>query len=647
MLSVNQLTAGFGGRMLFENISFLVTRKDRVGLVGKNGAGKSTLLRIIAGQQLPESGNIAMQKELSLGYLSQDIVRGSNKSVAEEAASAFEEANALQQEMEKVAHELATRTDFENPNYMKLAEHYQHLHDRFEMIDGHTSEGDMEKVLLGLGFERTDFTRPCTEFSGGWRMRIELARILLRRPDLILLDEPTNHLDIESIQWLEDFLETYPGAVVLVSHDKALLDHLTNRTIEITSGKIYDFKTNYSGYISQREERISQQQSAKKNQDKFIEHTEELINKFRAKKNKASFAQSLIKKLDKLERVEVDELDTRSMKFRFPPAERAGKIVLRTDALEKSFGEKMIFSELSIEIERAEKVALAGRNGEGKSTFVKVIAGLLPYGGNYEIGHNVKLGYFAQNQAELLQGDITVLETIENEAKGDMRKEARNILGMFLFSGDDVFKKVSVLSGGERNRLALCKLLLEPYNLLVLDEPTNHLDLKSKEVLKQALLQFDGTLILVSHDRDFLHGLTNRIIYFKHGKVKSIPGGIQEFMEAQKIEHLRHAGNEKALKKSKEENKQTEKAQTKQDPVEKKEYDKRRKKLDSQIKKAEEEIAALELKEKALTLELANPDLYGNQNIFKEKLTQHQIVLKQLEQKMNDWEKWVEEAKRC
>jgi ATP-binding cassette subfamily F protein 3 len=644
MLSVNQLTAGFGGRMLFENISFLATRKDRIGLVGKNGAGKSTLLRIIAGQQLPESGNIAMQKELSLGYLSQDIVRGSHKTVAEEAASAFEEAIALQQEMEKIAHDLETRTDYEDPSYMKLAEHYQHLHDRFDMIDGHSSEGEMEKVLLGLGFERSDFIRPCTEFSGGWRMRIELARILLRRPDIILLDEPTNHLDIESIQWLEDFLASYPGAVILVSHDKALLDHLTNRTIEITSGKIYDFKTNYSGYISQREERISQQQSARKNQDKYIEHTEELINKFRAKKNKAAFAQSLIKKLDKLERVEVDELDTKSMRFKFPPAERAGRVVLRTHSLEKSFGEKQIFSEVNIEVERGEKVALAGRNGEGKSTFVKIIAGLLPYGGSFEIGHNVKLGYFAQNQAELLQADITVLETIENEAKGDMRKEARNILGMFLFSGDDVFKKVSVLSGGERNRLALCKLLLEPYNLLVLDEPTNHLDLRSKEVLKSALLQFDGTLILVSHDRDFLHGLTQRIIYFKHGKVTSIPGDIQEFMEAQKIEHLRHAGNEKPQKKIQIKEPEPEKVLPKQGFEEKKEQDKRKKKLENQIKKAEEEIAGLEKQEQALALELANPDLYANQSLFKEKLAQHQTVLKQLEHKMKEWEKWMEEA---
>jgi ATP-binding cassette subfamily F protein 3 len=645
MLSVNQLSAGFGGQILFENISFLVTRKDRIGLVGRNGAGKSTLLRIIAGQQLPMAGNIAMQKELSLGYLSQDIVRGSNKSVAEEAASAFEEANALQEEMDQVAHELATRTDFENPAYMKLAEHYQHLHDRFEMIDGHTSEGEMEKVLLGLGFERTDFGRPCTEFSGGWRMRIELARILLRRPDIVLLDEPTNHLDIESIQWLEDFLESYPGAVILVSHDKALLDHLTNRTIEITSGKIYDFKTNYSGYIEQREERITQQQAAKKNQEKYIEHTEELINKFRAKKNKASFAQSLIKKLDKLEKVEVDEMDTRSMRFKFPPAERAGKVVLRTHQLQKSFGEKQIFSDISLEVERGEKIALAGRNGEGKSTFVKIISGHLDFQGSFELGHNVKLGYFAQNQAELLQGDITVLETIENAAKGDMRKEARNILGMFLFSGDDVFKKVSVLSGGERNRLALCKLLLEPYNLLVLDEPTNHLDLRSKEVLKNALLQFDGTLILVSHDRDFLHDLTERIIYFKHGKVKSIPGDINDFMESQKIEHLRHAGNEKTnLKKQEKSETKTEIKDNKQNFDERKEQEKKRKKLENQIKKAEEEIAELEKKEQALSLDLAQPEIYANPTLFKDKLDEHKNVRQQLEKKMKEWEKWVEEA---
>lgn len=635
MLSVQSLSAGFGGTFLFENISFLVNSGDRVGLVGRNGAGKSTLMRIISGQQKPEGGKIAMPKEATLGYLSQDIVAGSDKTVREEVASSRQEIDHLQKLMKSIEEELAVRTDYESDEYHQLLEDITYAAERFSMLDGYNSDADLEKILIGLGFERSDFDRPCNEFSGGWRMRIELARLLINRPDVLLLDEPTNHLDIESIQWLEGFMSSYPGAVILVSHDKTLLDKMTNRTIEITSGKIYDFKTNYSNYLIEREERKAMQLNAKKNQDKYIEHTQELINKFRAKKNKASFAQSLIKKLDKLDRVEVDESDSRKLAFKFPPSPRAGRVVLEVNHVAKKYGEKVILKDVSFMVERNEKIALAGKNGEGKSTLVKIIAGVLDYEGKIEPGYNVDIGYFAQNQAELLDGERTVLETIDDAAVGDIRKDIRALLGMFMFSGDDVFKKVKVLSGGEKNRLALCKLLLHPYNVLVLDEPTNHLDIASKEVLKRALNNYDGTMLLVSHDRDFLDGLTQKTLYFRKGNVKEILGGISEFLDKLKSQTLFLESVEGVL--------QTEKNKKQKQEVpnqtQRQEQEKNQKKLEQQLKKTEDSIAHCEKEIAETEKQLSDPNILEDAKKTAQLISLHQKQQEQHRQLMTEWEK--------
>jgi ATP-binding cassette, subfamily F, member 3 len=642
MLSVNQLSVGFGGTFLFEEISFLVNAKDRIGLVGRNGAGKSTLLKVIAGSQSPTSGSLAYQKGTTIGYLSQDIVQGSSLSVFKEAEKAFEEIQQLEKRMNEITEELGIREDYDSQAYTDLTEELHHCTERYSLLGGHQSEGEIEKVLLGLGFERNDFHRPCNEFSGGWRMRIELARILLKSPDLVLLDEPTNHLDIESIQWLEGFLGSYPGAVMLVSHDRALLDNLTNRTIEISTGKIYDYKTNYSNYLIQREDRREMQLNAKKNQDKYIEHTEKLIDKFRAKQSKAAFAQSLIKKLDKIERVEVDESDNSGMKFRFPPADRAGKVVIKGEGIIKVYGDKKVLNGIDFTVERGSKLALAGRNGEGKSTLIKIIAGVLDYQGVLEPGHNVSIGYFAQNQAELLDIDKTVLDTIDEAATGEMRKKVRTILGSFLFSGDDVFKKVKVLSGGERNRLALCKLLLHPYNLLLLDEPTNHLDIRSKEILKEALLSYDGTFVLVSHDRDFLHGLTDQILYFRNGKTRLYLGDIYDFMKEQKLDSLRFSEAEsKAIRPA-----ETAAKQVNIEHQQRKEQEKVVKKLSNKIQKQEEEIAALETQISALSDELSNPELLAQKELFMKKLNLHAEKQKELDQKMQLWEADLMELER-
>jgi len=635
MLSVQSLSAGFGGTFLFEGISFLVNSGDRVGLVGRNGAGKSTLLRIISGQQKPEGGKIAMPKEATLGYLSQDIVAGSDKTVREEVASSRQEIDHLQKLMKSIEEELAVRTDYDSEEYHQLLEDITYAAERFSMLDGYNSDADLEKILIGLGFERTDFDRPCNEFSGGWRMRIELARLLINRPDVLLLDEPTNHLDIESIQWLEGFMGSYPGAVILVSHDKTLLDKMTNRTIEITSGKIYDFKTNYSNYLVEREERRAMQVNAKKNQDKYIEHTQELINKFRAKKNKASFAQSLIKKLDKLDRVEVDENDSRKLAFKFPPSPRAGRVVLEVKNIAKKYGEKIILKDVNFTVERNEKIALAGKNGEGKSTLVKIIAGMLDFEGKLEPGYNVDIGYFAQNQAELLDGERTVLETIDDAAVGDIRKDIRALLGMFMFSGDDVFKKVKVLSGGEKNRLALCKLLLHPYNVLVLDEPTNHLDIASKEVLKKALNNYDGTMLLVSHDRDFLDGLTQKTLYFRKGYVREILGGISEFLDKLKSQTLFLENVEGVLQTEKNKKTKIDAA----DLASKKEQEKNQKKLESQLKKAEETIALCEKEISDTEKQLSDPAILEDAKKTQKLIELHQQLQLKHKGLMEEWEK--------
>ncbi|MBI1192512.1 MAG: ATP-binding cassette domain-containing protein [Bacteroidetes bacterium] len=540
MLLIQNLTVQFGGRYLYQDVSFTVRDRDRIGLAGKNGAGKSTLLRYLAGLGKPEEGQIVMPQEYSIGYLPQDIGGMKGKTVFEETSTAFDEIRALEKHLDEIQHQLETRTDYETDDYMNLVEGLNNVTERLGWLGAASAEADVERILIGLGFARTDFTRKTEEFSGGWQMRIELAKILLRRPSLILLDEPTNHLDIESIQWVESFLKEHPGALIVVSHDRAFLDNVTERTIEISAGKIHDYKAPYSRYLELRMERNATQVAAKKNQDRQIEQTERMIEKFRAKASKAKFAQSLIKKLDKVDRIELDDDDSSAIRFRFPPAPRSGKAVVTAEHLFKSYDEKEVLRDITITVHRGEKIAFVGKNGEGKSTLSKMIAGATTVtSGLLELGANTQLGYYAQDQADKLNGEMTVFETIDDVATGDMRTRVRNLLGCFLFSGEDVDKKVKVLSGGEKSRLALAKLLLDPINLLVLDEPTNHLDLRSKAVLKEALQQYDGTLLVVSHDRDFLRGLTDRVYEFGDGQIKEFIGDIYDYLESKKVENMR------------------------------------------------------------------------------------------------------------
>lgn len=630
MLSVSNITVEFGGFTLFSDISFLINKGDRIGLVGKNGAGKSTMLKIIAGVQKPSNGTVAMQNNLAVGYLPQEMAHQSGKTVFDEAATAFDEIKNLQKRLEEINEELLTRNDYETDDYMNLIQELTDLNERFSLIDGFSVHAETEKILLGLGFKRTDFDRQTTEFSGGWRMRIELAKILLKKPDVILLDEPTNHLDIESIQWLEEFLGNYFGAVVLISHDKAFLDNITNRTIEIVNGKIYDYKANYSRFKELRQERITIQLAEQRNQEKFIEHTEKLIDKFRAKSSKASFAQSLIKKLDRIEKVEVDDEENASIHFRFPPAPRSGKVVVEAKNVAKYYGDKKIFSNVNFFIERGSKVAFVGRNGEGKSTLSKIIVGKETGEGEIIIGHNVNIGYFAQNQSETLDGERTVLQTLDDVAVGDIRKGLRNLLGAFLFSGDDVDKKVKVLSGGEKSRLAMCKLLLHPYNLLVLDEPTNHLDMRSKDVLKNALKEYDGTMIVVSHDRDFLQGLTDKVYEFSNGKVREYIGDVYEYLKIRKVEDFNQL--ELTLKEEKKKKEETPVKSIQSDQNEKKQKDAELKRLQNEVSKIEKEIERLEKEiaqadEKLQNLEnyqqfLHDTAFFNTYNLLKENLAE-------------------------
>lgn len=539
MISVNNLTIEFSSQVLFDNINYVINPKDKIALVGKNGAGKSTMLKIIAGLQTPTSGSVAIPSDVTIGYLPQQMVLEDTLTVVEEVRKVFAHIDDMQRHLDHMNQELAERTDYESDDYQALIERVSNLTEELAMASGENCEAEMEKTLLGLGFLRSDFNRPTSEFSGGWRMRIELAKLLLQRPDVLLLDEPTNHLDIESIQWLENFLMIKAKAVVLVSHDRAFIDNVTNRTIEITMGKIYDYAVNYSKFVALRAERLEQQMRAYRNQQKQIEDTEAFIERFRYKATKSVQVQSRIKQLAKIERIEVDEVDTSHLNLRFPPAPRSGDFPLIVEDVGKAYGDHQVFDHATFTLRRGEKVAFVGKNGEGKSTLVKCIMGEIPFTGSLRLGHNVKIGYFAQNQAQLLDGEITVFDTIDRVAVGDIRLKIRDILGAFMFGGEASDKKVKVLSGGEKTRLAMIRLLLEPVNLLILDEPTNHLDMKTKDILKQAIKDFDGTVIVVSHDREFLDGLVEKVYEFGGGQVRECLGGIYEFLEKKKLASLR------------------------------------------------------------------------------------------------------------
>lgn len=539
MLNIHNLSVSFGGEYLFEEISFRLNAGNRVGLVGKNGAGKSTLLKLLSGDMALDTGTIAIEKDIKIGFLRQDIDFVQGRNVLEEAYQAFEEIKALEQKLDDINIQLAERTDYESESYNQLIVDLSDITQHYEILGGYNYQGETEKILLGLGFKAEDFDKKTETFSGGWRMRIELAKLLLQSNDVLLLDEPTNHLDIESIIWFEQFLNNYSGAVMIVSHDKMFLDNVTNRTIEISLGRIYDYNKPYSKYLVLRNEMKQQQLNAQKNQEKEIQQAERLIEKFRAKSTKASMAQSLIKKLDKIERIEVDEDDNSVMNLRFPISVTPGKVVVEMEELSKSYGDKHVLEDISLLIERDSKTAFVGQNGQGKSTLAKIIVKELDYEGHLKLGHNVQIGYFAQNQAEYLDGNKTILDTMIDAANESNRSKVRDILGSFLFRGDEVEKYVKVLSGGERNRLALAKMLLQPFNVLVMDEPTNHLDIKSKNVLKQACQNFEGTLVLVSHDRDFLQGLTNKVYEFKDRKIKEYLGDVDFYLEQRKVENFR------------------------------------------------------------------------------------------------------------
>lgn len=634
MISVNSVTVSFGGYDLFDNVSFLINPKDRIGLAGKNGAGKSTMLKLLAGEQNPTKGEISKPNDFRIGYLPQDMIHQQGRTVFEETATAFLEIQKLEKRLAVVTHELETRTDYESDAYMNLINELTDINTRLDVIGAGNMDEEIEKILKGLGFERTDFDRQTAEFSGGWRMRIELAKILLQKPDILLLDEPTNHLDIESIQWLEEFMETYSGSVMLISHDKQFLDTVTTRTIEIANQKIYDYKTNYSRYLVLRKERREQQEAAAKNQQKIINQTEVLIDKYRAKASKASFAQSLIKKLDRMEIVEVDESDNATLFFRFPPPAHSGKIVLTVEHAGKVYGQKRIFKEANFILTKGEKIAFVGRNGEGKSTMMKMIAKQTDFEGTVQHGHSVMMGYFAQDQAEKLDQNKTVFETIDELAVGDVRKQVRTMLGSFLFGGDDIDKKVRVLSGGERGRLALCKLLLQPYNLLVLDEPTNHLDIRSKEVLKRAVMEYEGTAIIVSHDRDFLDGLVNKLYEFRHGEVKEHLCDINEFMTRVKVNRLNEMNAKNPFVKPKE----TVKVEKPKPDPKIEEREKELKQISSQISKSEKEIEKFEAEIKEFDAKLSDPEQYKLIMNDKEAFAKYELLKKQLEVELKKWE---------
>jgi len=636
MLSVENISVSFGSFELLRDISFLINKNDRIGLAGKNGAGKSTLMKIIAGLQSPTSGRINKPKNFRIGYLPQQMVTDISATVIDETLKAFDELFEISANIDLITREISTRNDYSSSEYLSLCERLALLEEQYRMLGGNDYMAHAEKTLIGLGFDRKDFHKPAGELSEGWRMRIELAKIILRRPDLMLLDEPTNHLDIESIQWLESYLEEYPGAVMVVSHDRAFLDNVTKRTIEISLGKIYDYRVPWSEFVELRRERREHQLAAFRNQQKMIADTEKFIERFRYKATKAVQVQSRIKQLNRLERIEVDEEDTSAINIRFAPAPRSGTVVVEAHNLSKSYDSLTVLENISFTVTRGEKVAFVGRNGEGKTTLSRIIAGELNYSGNLKIGHNVRIGYYAQNHDEIINEDKTVFQIVDEIAKGDVRTRLRDILGAFLFRGEEIDKKVKVLSGGERSRLALVKLLLEPYNLLLLDEPTNHLDMQSKEILKQALMKYDGTLIVVSHDRDFLDGLVEKVYEFRNKKIKEYPGGIYDFLRIKKIESLREL--ETIETQNREQKKDEDISLNKQRYLEKKEFERNLRKLRKRVEDIENEIEEIENEISIMDSKLSEP---GNESHFSGEFFRKYNELKEkLSDKIALWEQY-------
>lgn len=632
MISIQNLSVEFNSTALFSGVNFVINKRDKIALVGKNGAGKSTMLKIIAGLQEPTGGVVAAQKDITIGYLPQQMILTDERSVVEEVRTVFGKLDEMKASLARMNTELAERTDYESGSYAELIDRISNLSDLVQMEESENGEAELEKTLLGLGFVRSDFDRNTSEFSGGWRMRIELAKLLLMRPDVLLLDEPTNHLDIESIQWLETFLKQKANVVVLVSHDRAFIDNVTNRTLEISCGKVYDYQVNYSKYVVLHQERIEQQMRAYENQQKQIQQTERFIERFRYKATKSVQVQSRIKQLEKIEEIEVDEVDNSRLNLKFPPAPRSGDYPVICEGVAKKYGDHTVFSNVDLTIKRGEKVAFVGKNGEGKSTLVKCIMNEIPYDGNLKIGHNVKIGYFAQNQASLLDGEITVFDTIDQVAVGDIRTKIRDILGAFMFGGEASDKKVKVLSGGEKTRLAMIRLLLEPVNLLILDEPTNHLDMKTKDVLKQAIADFDGTVIVVSHDRDFLNGLVEKVYEFGGGKVREHLGGIYDFLQHKQMESLRELEKSAPSKTDNDQIQEPAVSSGKQSYAEKKEFEKQIRKAERLVKDAEAKVSQLEAELKVVEDKLAagatDNDLFER----------HGEVSKSLDAAMSEWE---------